>query len=322
MLSATTSSDSTFRCCAAFVHTLSFDPTHTVDTRWLAERLWPGKASYWLERLGRRSDPEAIQRHRAGEDCLLTGQLFAELLHAPRREREIDVLSECLPVMAAGILCSGDVVASDNIIFTGIGARSLVAGHGSHVFQGWEAQVDRATAGTVRSQLASALLATSEENGAWDRFAKGWKATVDAFCANAHDHGIGRLLHFAALAQPLDVLSRLAANSDEPDPRSLGPEQRVALMTVHSAKGLGWHAVFMVGVEDDQYPHDLATTDQEIAEERRLVYVGMTRAQGWLLLHAAGERNGRRKRRSRFLEGIIGEQITVWEPGRGASAGT
>lgn len=307
---------------AASAHGLAFDPPHTIDTRRLAERLWPGEASYRLEELARRSDPDAIQRHRAGDDCLLTGQLFAELLHASRREREIDVLSECLPVLAAGIVGSDGVVASDNITLVGVGARSLAAGHGSHVFQEWEARVDLSSAARVRSHLESAPLATSAEDDAWERFAKGWKATVDAFCANERDRGIGRFLHFAALAQPLDVLPRLAADSDGSDPRALGPEQRVALMTVHSAKGLEWPAVFLVGVEDDQFPHYRATTEAEIAEERRLLYVGMTRAQDWLLLHVAGERNGRRKRRSRFLEGLIGEQITVWEPGRGASGGT
>jgi DNA helicase II / ATP-dependent DNA helicase PcrA len=66
-------------------------------------------------------------------------------------------------------------------------------------------------------------------------------------------------------------------------------ESRVTLMTLHNAKGLEFRAVFMVGMEEGIFPHSRSLEEQQLEEERRLCYVGMTRAQEWLTLtHAAG----------------------------------
>jgi DNA helicase II / ATP-dependent DNA helicase PcrA len=66
-------------------------------------------------------------------------------------------------------------------------------------------------------------------------------------------------------------------------------ESRVTLMTLHNAKGLEFRAVFMVGMEEGIFPHSRSLEEQQLEEERRLAYVGMTRAQERLTLtHAAG----------------------------------
>lgn len=81
----------------------------------------------------------------------------------------------------------------------------------------------------------------------------------------------------------------------------------VTLASLHAAKGLEWDAVFLVGLSEGLVPISLAETDAGIAEERRLLYVGITRARERLELSYArartpGGRAGRR--RTRFLEGI------------------
>ncbi|QOR71781.1 ATP-dependent DNA helicase UvrD2 [Ruania alkalisoli] len=81
----------------------------------------------------------------------------------------------------------------------------------------------------------------------------------------------------------------------------------VTLASFHAAKGLEWDAVFLVGVSDGLLPISMAETEDAVAEERRLLYVGITRAREHLELSFARSRNagGRGTRRpSRFLDGI------------------
>lgn len=77
----------------------------------------------------------------------------------------------------------------------------------------------------------------------------------------------------------------------------------VTLSTLHGAKGLEWDAVALVGVHDGGVPFVLAETPDEIAEERRLLYVGVTRAREHLRISWSGGR-GRDRGPSRFLEGV------------------
>jgi DNA helicase-2/ATP-dependent DNA helicase PcrA len=65
-------------------------------------------------------------------------------------------------------------------------------------------------------------------------------------------------------------------------------ESLVTLMTIHNAKGLEFRAVFMIGMEEGIFPHSRSIEENDIEEERRLAYVGMTRAKERLVLtHAA-----------------------------------
>jgi DNA helicase-2/ATP-dependent DNA helicase PcrA len=90
-------------------------------------------------------------------------------------------------------------------------------------------------------------------------------------------------------------------------------DSTVTLMTLHNAKGLEFRAVFLVGMEEGVFPHARSIEEQGIEEERRLAYVGLTRAQEQLtLLHAAtrslwGSRDYRSP--SRFLEELPEDEI-------------
>jgi len=83
-------------------------------------------------------------------------------------------------------------------------------------------------------------------------------------------------------------------------------EAQVTLMTIHNAKGLEYRAVFLIGMEEGIFPHSRSIEDNEVEEERRLAYVGMTRAMDRLALTHATARSlyGRREYNlpSRFLD--------------------
>ncbi|HXP70671.1 MAG TPA: UvrD-helicase domain-containing protein [Candidatus Dormibacteraeota bacterium] len=122
-----------------------------------------------------------------------------------------------------------------------------------------------------------------------------------------------------------DVLdaAALVADSDEYDPTI-----PVSLMTLHSAKGLEFDAVFLAGLEEGLLPHTRSGSNlSEIEEERRLFYVGMTRAKQSLVISRAiyrrsyGEERLRASTPSRFLAEIPAELIeaasgSLAEPGQ------
>ena len=86
------------------------------------------------------------------------------------------------------------------------------------------------------------------------------------------------------------------------------PVQGVTLASLHAAKGLEWGNVFLIGCSDGYLPITMAETPEEIEEERRLLYVGVTRARDRLVLSWAGSRTpGARatRRPSRFLDELV-----------------
>jgi DNA helicase-2/ATP-dependent DNA helicase PcrA len=108
--------------------------------------------------------------------------------------------------------------------------------------------------------------------------------------------------------QPEAHLAELVAELDQRANAQHAPTvQGVTLASLHSAKGLEWDAVFLVGLTDGTLPIQHATTPAQLAEERRLLYVGITRARerlalSWALARSPGQRRGRRP--SRFLDGL------------------
>ncbi len=96
--------------------------------------------------------------------------------------------------------------------------------------------------------------------------------------------------------------------------RDLEQEEAVPLMTLHSAKGLEYDTIFIVGMEEGLFPHSRATfSDQEMEEERRLCYVGITRAKQKAFLIYTQNRNiygtTRVSLRSRFLDELDSELV-------------
>lgn len=114
------------------------------------------------------------------------------------------------------------------------------------------------------------------------------------------DAGLVEFLEHVALIADVDVMEDDA--------------QAVTLMSLHAAKGLEFPVVFMIGMEEGIFPHSRAQWDEgDLEEERRLCYVGMTRAQKRLYLVCARARRLYGQSRpgvpSRFLSEVPGELI-------------
>jgi DNA helicase II / ATP-dependent DNA helicase PcrA len=128
--------------------------------------------------------------------------------------------------------------------------------------------------------------------------------------------GLGGFLERISLVDPADERRK-----DEEEPE----DDRVTLLTLHSAKGLEFPHVFLVGLEEEILPHvrsignDEAASLEALAEERRLLYVGITRARHRLTLSACRERTRGSERiprePSRFLQEIPRELLTVHAEG-------
>ena len=98
-------------------------------------------------------------------------------------------------------------------------------------------------------------------------------------------------------------LSQSALDMGERD----GDHDALQLMTLHAAKGLEFDQVALCGLQEGTLPHQMSKTPEQQAEERRLCYVGITRARKRLLLSFARHRHrdDHRLRRSRFLQNIM-----------------
>ena len=124
-----------------------------------------------------------------------------------------------------------------------------------------------------------------------------WRAIVDA------------VIDLALTCKTLHELQNRIADQS----RTLrnAPDNAVVLSTIHSAKGLEWDTVFLVGFEDGVLPHVSA---EDVEEERRVAYVGVTRAKHRLGLTYAAERYGDKARPSPFLFEVAGKnnQHCAW----------
>ncbi|NUK03496.1 ATP-dependent DNA helicase UvrD2 [Streptomyces lunaelactis] len=142
---------------------------------------------------------------------------------------------------------------------------------------------------------------------------KGWTTEPPAGSGAVRDRWES-LAALVALAEdyvrvkPEASLSDLVAELDERAAAQHAPTvQGVTLASLHSAKGLEWDAVFLVGLTEGMMPITYAKTDEQVEEERRLLYVGVTRARlhlslSWALSRSPGGRASRRP--TRFLNGM------------------
>ena len=122
------------------------------------------------------------------------------------------------------------------------------------------------------------------------------------------------------LSNFLDQTSLLLGNEENYDKKSTGDDNKVKLMTIHQAKGLEFTYVFVVGLEEGFYPCSMCDeNDDEIEEERRILYVAITRAKVNCYISYAKRRligdETKNRFESRFIKEINNnELIEIYNP--------
>ena len=262
------------------------------DTLAMARRLFPGERAR-LEDLIRRFGIRAEARHRALDDCRCLGEAFARMqemhLGRLRRRAGFEALAPLALALHLGPGGAPDRNAEpEAFALLREGVRRLLA-PGSD----W---LDGVAGGEERQALEAELLAAAGLDAEAPDLFTGLRSEEQRFLALVPR--FDELFLGDSLASFLDFLALYQA------PDLARGQNAVQLMTIHSAKGLEFERVYIVGLEENVLPGYYALrakNDAEIAEERRLLYVAMTRAAGALTLTRVDTRGGFRQEPSRFL---------------------
>jgi DNA helicase-2/ATP-dependent DNA helicase PcrA len=188
-----------------------------------------------------------------------------------------------------------------------------ISGAPLRAVQGLRTLLQSLQAGALELEVSELLERTLERSG-----------YLEALEAERTIEAQGRIENLQEL---VGVAGEYQANAEEPNLSSFlqelslysdqdamrGEQSLVTLMTLHNAKGLEFRAVFMIGMEEGIFPHARSIEEAGLEEERRLAYVGMTRAQERLTLTHASVRSlyGNRSYNlpSRFLDELPDAEV-------------
>ena len=177
----------------------------------------------------------------------------------------------------------------------------------------------RGLAHTHGDEVPLADLVTEAARGA------GWTAEPPEGTGALRDRwdNLQALIDLAGERQEMTVQEFMRELDQRREAQAAPVIEGVTLSTLHAAKGLEWDVVFLAGVSEGQLPSSLSKTPEEREEERRLLYVGVTRARDVLEIswaRAKRDGRGRRNRRSTLLDGIWPQEDDARSGNAAASA--
>jgi DNA helicase-2/ATP-dependent DNA helicase PcrA len=179
--------------------------------------------------------------------------------------------------------------------------------------QGLRALLESSMAGALELDVPEVVERVLERSGYLDMLEAERTVEAQGRIENLQELvGVAREYQEAAPEPSLSTfLQEISLYSDQDAMR--GEASLVTLMTLHNAKGLEFRAVFMIGMEEGIFPHSRSLEEQMLEEERRLCYVGMTRAREQLTLTHAAARSlwGSRSYNlpSRFLDELPEREV-------------
>lgn len=271
------------------------------DTLVTARKLFPRQRCS-LEALAQKFGIEHGRMHSSVEDVRVNREVFKELIKIDAQRNEAKSLPELLPFVGLGVLAKSEEEESTSEMdtFLNVAKRFVQTCVGEPIeplpLDPTEATAARVHMETLRADDIQASIEDTE-----------WQARRIKFMnAVLHFETMG---HGRSLTDFLDY-QKLLTNIDELDDTT----EQVTLMTLHAAKGTEYPVVIILGMEEGSFPmwrQDI--TEADLEEERRLFYVGMTRAQSQLYLSSVTYRFGDRDRAaSMFVREIPSNYVVKW----------
>ena len=267
------------------------------DTLTTARRLYPRKPAS-LEVLAEHFDIEHGALHRAEEDVIVTHKVFRELAKKDSQRRRISSLTELLPFVGYAILdktegLSNNETSTENRVFLNAATRFVQI----HYSQG-ESNLansmpfksrEKEKIETFINKLRNREVSDFPEDTNWKIHCAEFRNAVNDF---KKESKTGLVTDFLTYHKQIKNIDDIEEDDDQ-----------LTLMTLHASKGTEYPIVIIIGMEED--------TSQMEEEERRLFYVGMTRAQMGLYFTSIFHSDGRSSSPPLFSE-IPTDYIKRW----------
>ena len=275
------------------------------DTLVTARRLFPRQRCS-MSALAEKFEIEHGRLHSALEDVRVNREIFKELIKIDAHKREAKSLPELLPFVGLGILAKMENVARSEEVLTETGtflnvAKRFVQTHNVGPLE--NLPLDPTEAAQAREHIETLQHATVRE------------FPEDADWRQRRIQFTNAVLHFELISDTHNLIDfldyqKLLTNIDELDDTT----EQLTLMTLHAAKGTEFPVVFIIGMEEGSFPMWRQNiTEADLEEERRLFYVGMTRAQEQLYLSSVVYRFGDRDRASSmFVREVPSNYVIKW----------
>ena len=236
-------------------HGLAEPARFTIDTMKVWKRLHPNER--WdLDAALTRDEKRLRREHRADLDARLNARVFIDLMREIGRDRRSTLLTEELPLVAASIALQGRADI-DNQLLQITGRRALALGQGLHPAQAADCLLLPGALALATPALDAIELVIDPDDAHWERIEQQWIDSVGIYERTHIDQSLQGFVRWFELAVSTDI-EHVDAN-------------RVAMMSIHAAKGREWPVVIMLGAEDDQYVFP-AEPDEE--EARRISMSG------------------------------------------------
>ena len=276
------------------------------DTLVTARKLLP-RQRRGIDALAEKFGIEHGRLHRAMEDVETNRQIFKELIRIDLQKREVKSLTEFLPLVGVGILSKTDVPDKRDTLteisaFLNAAKRFVKAHHSTLPDDLPFDFTEKEQAEEFINQLQQSDVPIFREDTEWIEARSKFRNLLLKFDKVSDGKSLSDFLDY----------QKLLTNFDEMNDNT----EQVTLMTLHAAKGTEFPVVVIIGMEEGSFPmwkRDI--TQEEIEEERRLFYVGMTRAQDQLYLSSTIYRSGDRERSaSMFIYEMPPDYMIKWSP--------